>query len=57
MTWAINYYKAYRFELSKALADDMIIDDVVDLAAGQASVTSVWQGWSSQGLMPPLCLD
>jgi hypothetical protein len=39
MTWAINYYKAYLFELSQALADDMIIDDVIDLAAGQAHVT------------------
>ncbi len=41
MTWAIGYYNAYRFELSKNVADDMIIDDVVDLAVGNANVTLV----------------
>ena len=39
MTWAIGYYKAYRFEISKSAADDMTLDDVVDLAAGNATVT------------------
>jgi len=39
MTWALNYYKAYKFELSQKPADDMILDDVVDLAAGGKIVT------------------
>lgn len=39
MTWAIGYYKAYRFEISQNATDDMILDDVVDLASGNANVT------------------
>jgi hypothetical protein len=39
MTWAINYYKAFRFELSQKTVDDMTIDDVVDLSAGNPAVT------------------
>ena len=39
MTWAMGYYKAYRFEISKSAADDMTLDDVVDLAVGNATVT------------------
>ena len=39
MTWALGYYKAYRFEISQKATDDMILDDVVDLASGNANVT------------------
>ena len=39
MTWALGYYRAFKFEISKNSADDMILDEVVDLAAGGAVVT------------------
>ena len=39
MTWALNYYKAYKFELSQKSTDDMILDDVIDLAAKTKIVT------------------
>lgn len=39
MTWALGYYGAFRFEISKNPTDDMTLDEVVDLAAGGRSVT------------------
>jgi hypothetical protein len=35
---AVAYYKAYKFEPSRTVADDMIIDEVVDLTAHGRSV-------------------
>ena len=39
MTWAKEFYSAYRFELSKDPGEDMTIDKVVDLTGGNAKAT------------------
>lgn len=36
MTWAKEFYSAYRFELSQKAGDDMTLDKVVDLTGGNA---------------------
>ncbi len=36
MTWAREFYSAYRFELSQKAGDDMTLDKVVDLTGGNA---------------------
>jgi hypothetical protein len=39
MSWAISYYKGYRFEISQNPEDDMILEGVIDLSTGNAIVT------------------
>ena len=39
MTHAFEYYTAYKFEPSKSNNDDMILDEVVNLAAKRRQVT------------------
>lgn len=36
MTWAKEFYSAYRFELSQKASDDMTLDKVIDLTGGNA---------------------